>query len=99
VRNRYVPNLAAVEGQIKSGRIGVTNHETDIVGHRGTAAAARLPGPTHYAPKLTATGKEFDLADLNGAEKMQMSSCMPGHAQPASNLNPTHAQRCADLRW
>jgi hypothetical protein len=49
-----------------------------------------MPGPGQYAPALTATGKEFDLADLNGAEKMQMSSCTYArvpthHTQPRSS--------------
>ena len=32
------------------------------------------PSPTRYSPKLQSNGKEWDFADLNGAELMQMSA-------------------------
>ena len=33
-----------------------------------------LPGPGHYKPRLTQSGAELEMRDLNGAELMQMSS-------------------------
>ena len=33
-----------------------------------------MPGPGSFAPKQLASGKEYDMAELSGAERMQMSS-------------------------
>ena len=37
-------------------------------------AVGDLPGPVSYSPKLTATGREHEFVELNGAETMKMSA-------------------------
>ena len=39
-----------------------------------TVSSVKGPSPTTYAPKLLSNGKEWDFADLNGAERMEMSA-------------------------
>jgi hypothetical protein len=39
-----------------------------------TVSSVIGPSPTRYSPKLQSNGKEWDFADLNGAELMQMSA-------------------------
>ena len=50
-----------------------------------------MPGPQAYSPKATADGKEFDMAELSGAERMAMSaftSKTPARAPPDNWADP-----------
>jgi hypothetical protein len=52
----------------------MAGREVAVVGSRPPSVAAAMPGPGEYVAKLKSDGREFDMADLNGAEKNLSSS-------------------------
>lgn len=67
----------------KPGRPGSRQEETELKLAKSKSEGKlvlrpALPSPSQYFPKVTTTGKEADMADLNGAELMQMPVFMSG---------------------
>ena len=62
-------------------KISTVGREATIV---GSTSAKDFPGPGYFDPQLLPSGKEFDFADLNGAELMISSAFANRNAQRAS---------------
>jgi hypothetical protein len=62
-------------GQLSAQRGFLPGWQPRVSPDKLSLPGARLdPGPGAFEPKLTASGKEWDLAELNGAETMPMAA-------------------------